>query len=124
MLGMGQTVVTSVSMLIVDGTVLVKKRLETGEERRREGERKRRGREGERQWEGRREEGEEKGRRKRGRERGGGGDSPLWCVLPCFKFAVSVNMLFSVHRYWGMCVCQWEKYCQSLWALWWQGTAT
>ena len=74
MLGMGQTVVTSVPMLIVDGTVLVKKRLETGEERRREGERKRRGREGEREWEGRREEGEEKGRRKRGRERGGGGE--------------------------------------------------
>ena len=42
MLGTGQTVVTSVPMLIVGGTVVVKNRSETGEERRREEERRER----------------------------------------------------------------------------------
>ena len=42
MLGMGQTVVTSVPMLIVGGTVVVKNRSETGEERRKKGERRER----------------------------------------------------------------------------------
>ena len=40
MLGMGHTVVTSVPMLIVDGTVFVKNRLEAGRGERGEGDRK------------------------------------------------------------------------------------
>ena len=42
MLGTGQTVVTSVPMLIVGGTAVVKNRSETEEERRKKGERRER----------------------------------------------------------------------------------
>ena len=96
MLGMEQTVVTSVPMLIVDGTVFVKNRLEAGRGEREEGDRKG-------GWKRRRERGWEEGSRGDGKgrrmevwkegekgrmEEGDRNEMPHACVHTCISHCV------------------------------------